>query len=195
MVWVNIYLNRIMQTEILIAIVSGVITLFASFFVAMYRSRTEFKKLAKQLEEKYTTSLFEKRLAAYPELFRLVHELSNSIEKKTHTKKSLLAFQKAFDAWVSTSAILLTPATAKVVWRYHKHLIHLLQINEAPEIPEVKWTEIRNIHILIGKMLRAEIGVFNTQPAGTPTLDKPHVKAILAPLDTGVIHMSERFGY
>jgi hypothetical protein len=75
------------KPELLIAIVSGIITLSASFFVAMYQARTEFRKMVRQLEQKYTTSLFDKRLEAYPMLFKILHDLNNEIEYKTETQQ------------------------------------------------------------------------------------------------------------
>ena len=94
-----------MQTELLIAIISGLITLLASFFVAMYQSRVEFRKMAKQLEEKYTTSLFDKRLEVYPLLFKALNQLSNAIEFNIQSKEQLTEFQHQFNSWLSSNAI------------------------------------------------------------------------------------------
>jgi len=104
-----------MQPELIIAITSGLITLLASFFVAIYQSRSEFRKMAQQLEEKYTTSLFDKRLEAYPLLFRIVSQLSNAIEQGNQSKQRLADFQGPFDDWLASSAILLTPSTAEIL--------------------------------------------------------------------------------
>jgi hypothetical protein len=48
-----------MKNEILIAIISGSVTLIASLILAAYRTRLEVKKALRQLEESYTKSLYE----------------------------------------------------------------------------------------------------------------------------------------
>jgi hypothetical protein len=168
-----------MKPELLIAIVSGLITLLASSFVAIYQARTEFQKLTRQLEQKYTTSLFDKRLEVYPVLFKALNDFNNVIEYNSSSKQQLIEFQKQYDTWISSHAILPTPTTAKAVWGYHNYLIDLLEQYHDIALPQERWIEIRNIQIVIGKFLRAEIGVFDTIAAGIPELEKPHVKAII----------------
>jgi hypothetical protein len=48
-----------MKNEILIAIISGSVTLITSLILAAYRTRLEVKKALRQLEESYTKSLYE----------------------------------------------------------------------------------------------------------------------------------------
>ena len=115
-----------MKPELLITIVSGILTLLASFFVAMYQARTEFEKMVEQLEQKYTTSLFEKRLEAYPKLYKILHALNNEIEYNTQNKPQLIKLQEDYDNWIASYAILLTPAVGKLVWGYHHYLIDIL---------------------------------------------------------------------
>jgi hypothetical protein len=185
----------IMQTELVIAITSGLIALLTSFFVAVYQSRAEFRKLAKQLEETYTTSLFDKRLEVYPALFKALSQLSNAIEYKTQSKQQLKEFQGQFDSWLSSYALLLTPSTARITWRYHNYLIDLFEQYSDGPLPEEQWVEIRNIHVTIGKFLRAELGVFDTEPAGTPELEIPYVKDLLEKLGQRSKRVRGRFGY
>ena len=94
-----------MQTELLVAIISGLITFFVSVFVAVYQTRLEFRKMAKQIEEKYTTSLFDKRLEVYPKLFKILNDLTNEIEHSTQSKEKLVDLKRQFDKWMSTNAI------------------------------------------------------------------------------------------
>ena len=184
-----------MKPELLIAIVSGLITLLASSFVAIYQARTEFRKLARQLEQNYTTSLFDKRLEAYPVLFKALNDFNNVIEYGSPNRQQFVEFQKQYDTWISTHGLLLTPTTAQVVWGYHNYLIDLLERYNDILIPQECWVEIRNIQIMIGKFLRAEIGVFDTVAAGVPELDKPYVKAIIDKLHQRSKKIRSRFGY
>ena len=184
-----------MKPELLIAIVSGLITLLASSFVAIYQARTEFRKLARQLEQKYTTSLFDKRLEAYPVLFKSLTDFNNVIEYGSPSKQQLVEFQKQYDTWISSHAILLTPTTAKVVWGYHNYLIDLLDQYHDLSPPQECWIEVRNIQIMIGKFLRAEIGVFDTVAAGVPELEKPYVKMMIDKLQQSSKKNRNRFGY
>lgn len=184
-----------MGSELVIAIVSGLITLFISSLIAVYQARTEFRKLTKQLEQTYTTSLFDKRLEVYPTLFKALNQFNHRIEYSSPNKQQLVEFQHHYDDWVSTHGILLTPTTAKVVWGYHNYLIDLLeQYHDAP-LPLERWIEIRNIQIVIGKFLRAEIGVFDTTAAGIPELEKPYVRAIVDKLQRSSQKIRNRFGY
>jgi hypothetical protein len=181
--------------ELLIAIVSGLITLTASFFVAMYQARIEFRKMVRQLEEKYTTSLFDKRLEAYPMLFKVLQELNNEIEYRTQNKQQLVELQKKYDDWIASYAILLTPTTGQLVWGYHDYLIDVLQQFSGEALPEERWVEIRNIQATIGKFLRAELGVFDTEAAGMPQLEKPYIQSILVKLQQSSKKNRSRFGY
>ncbi|MEO1126218.1 MAG: hypothetical protein AAFX95_19440 [Cyanobacteria bacterium J06639_16] len=184
-----------MTPELLIAIVSGILTLLASFFVAMYQARVESRKLVRQLEQQYTTSLFDKRLAAYTVLFQLLHDFNAVIEYGISNRQQLADFRKHYDSWVSAHAILLTRTTAKLVWGYHNYLINLLgQPTDVP-LPQEQWVEIRNIHVLLGKALRAEVGIFDTTAAGIPEFDKPHVRALVEKLKQSSKQVRRRFGY
>lgn len=184
-----------MKPELLIAIVSGLLTLLASFFVAMYQARTEFRKMVRQLEQKYTTSLFEKRLEAYPMLYQMLHHLNNEIEYNTQSKQQLIEFQKNYDNWIASHAILLTSTTGKLVWGYHHYLIDVLGQFPGQTLPEETWIEIRNIQATIGKFLRAELGVYDTQAAGTPELEKTYVRAMIEKLHQSSRKNRSRFGY
>ena len=184
-----------MKPELWIPIVSGLITLLASFFVAIYQARTEFRKLTRQLEQKYTTSLFDKRLEGYPILFKALNDLNNVIDYCSPTNQQLVEFQKQYDSWISSYAIFLTRSTAKIVWGYHHYLIDLLEQHHDTPLPAERWAEIRNVQIVIGKFLRAEIGVFDTIAAGSPELEKPYVKAIIDKLHQSSKKTRSRFGY
>jgi hypothetical protein len=182
-----------MKPELLIAIVSGLITLTASSFVAMYQARVELRKFARQLEEKYTTSLFNKRLEAYPLLFKALTDLNNTIEYNNQNRQLLIEFQGKYDSWISSNGILLTPTTAHIIYGYHNYLIDLLGQHHDDSLPEEKWIEIRNIQTTIGKFLRAEIGVFETKAAGVPKLETRYVQNIIGKLDESSKRIGKRF--
>lgn len=184
-----------MQPELIIAIISGLITLFASFLIASYQARVEFRKIARQLEEKYTTSLFEKRLEGYPKLFKILNELNNDIEYNGHSREKLIKFQKQFDNWMSDNALFLTNATAPMAWGYRNFLMDMLEQYQDHPIPEERWVEIRNIQVTFGKFLRAELGVFDTEPAGIAELEKPYIKETLEKLEQSSKKNRDRFGY
>ncbi|GEM_PF-6550971 len=188
-----------MKPELLIAIVSGVLSLVASSLIAAYQARTEFQKMLKQLEQKYTTSLFEKRLELYPSLFTLLHNLNHEIEYKSQNKQhlsrqKLVEFQRYYDSWIATHAFLLTPASAELVWGYHHYLIDILEQESENYLPEEKWVEIRNTQLTIGKFLRAELGIYDTKAAGTLKLE-PYIQAITKKLNQSSRKIRNRFGY
>ncbi len=186
-----------MKPELLIAIVSGVLTLSASFFVAMVQARVEFRKLSRQLEQKYTTALFDKRLEVYPILFRAIHDFNHLIEYNTATTQDLVNFQQTYDRWIADHAILLTPHTAQVIWGYHYYLIDILTSDRSQPhtepLSEAVWVEIRNIQVTLGKILRSELGVFDTPAAGTPEFSKPHFRAVIERLNQSSRRIRSRF--
>ncbi len=176
-------------------IVSGLITLAASSLIAVYQSRTEFRKLRKQLEQTYTTALFDKRLEMYPILFKILNDFNHRIEYGSPNKQQLMEFQRCYDDWGASHGLLLTPVTAKVVWGYHNYLINLLEQYHDNPVPLEQWIEMRNIQVVIGKFLRAEIGVFDTTTAGNPELERPYVKAIIDKLEHSSQNIRSRFRY
>jgi hypothetical protein len=181
-----------MRPELLIAIVSGLITLTASFFVAMYQARVELRKFARQLEEKYTVSLFNKRLEVYPLLFKALTDLNNTIEYSNQSRRLLIEFQEKYDNWISSNGVFLTPATAHIIWGYHNYLVDFLEQHHDETIPEEKWIEIRNIQATIGKFLRAEIGVFETRTPGVAKLET-YSQHLIGKLDQSSEKISKRF--
>ncbi|MDX1524015.1 MAG: hypothetical protein R3264_20470, partial [Anaerolineae bacterium] len=84
---------------------------------------------------------------------------------------------------------------ARIAWGYHNYLIDILEQYRDQPIPEDCWIEIHNIQSTIGKFLRAELGVFNTEPAGIADLEKPYVKVTLERLTQSSKKIRGRFGY
>ena len=183
------------KPELTVAIVSGGITLIASSLIAIYQARAELRKLTRQLEQTYTKSLFDKRLEVYPFLFKTLNNFNNIIEYNSPNKQHLLDFQTQYDDWLASHAILLTPATATIVWGYHNYLIELIEHHHDSLLALEDWVEIHNIQTVIGKFLRAEIGVFDTTAAGMAELNRPHVRAILDRLNKSSQTIRNRFGY
>ncbi len=184
-----------MPTELVIAVISGLVAIVGSFFIAIYQSRVEFRKLARQVEEKYASSLFDKRLTVYPPLYSTLSRLTSAIETNTQTTEQVKQFQDQFENWLSSNAIFVTPTTATMVWGYRAYLLNLMETFEDEPIPEERWVEIRNLNVVIGKFLRAELGVFSTQPAGTPELESPHVSEMIERLSQESGKRRSRFGY
>ena len=172
-----------MKPELAIAIVSGLLTLVASYLVAMYQARTELKKMVRQLQQQYTTSLFDRRLDVYPLLYRLTQGLNNQIDYRTQTRQGLVELQQQYDDWLAVHAILLTPALGELAWGYHAYLIEILGQDS---ISDPVWRESYTIQATLGKCLRAELGVYDTAAAGLPELEKPHVKAVMERLRQSV---------
>lgn len=165
-----------MNNNLLIPIFSGILTLFASFFIAMYKSRVEIKKIAKQLEEKYTIALYNKRLEVFPEMFKIVNTLCQKIEKGINKFDDLIQFQESFDCWLSNNGILLTKSMVNLLWPYHNYLIIKLEKTNELTFSEEDWKHIRNFHVKICQSIRAELGIFETKAAGQYRLDHPDFK-------------------
>ena len=154
--------------------------------------------MLKQIEQKYTTSLFEKRLQVYPVLYKLLNEANCTIEYNSQNlgsmdRKVLADLRQEYDSWISAYAFLLTSSTGELVWGYHSYLIDILEQFSGDRLPEEVWIEVRNFQNTIGKSLRAELGVYEMKAAGA-LMQAPYVQSQLERLDQSAEKIRRRFG-
>lgn len=168
-----------MDKTIIISIVSGIITLLTSVVVAIFASRLELRKIQKELEQRYAQSLFDKRIELYPKLFTLLSSFNKFIEYHIQTKEQLLELQHNLDEWNNANAIFLTKTSDRIAYGYRFYLIDLFQRYSGAPIPEEEWKNIRTINIVFEKSLKAEIGVYDTRPAGILEKDTEKVEKIV----------------
>lgn len=93
----------------IVALAGVIISILASAFVSSRQSKLEVKKLRTGLQMTYVSKLIDKRLEAYPALFKPISEfeenLKNGIRRKSSADKLLkmmLASKVEFDEHVST---------------------------------------------------------------------------------------------
>ncbi len=151
-----------MSSNLIIAIVSGLITLIVSVLVTSLKNKSELKKIKKELELNYAKSLFDKRIEVYPSLFCLLSGLNKLIEYNRQSKADIIEFQKNIDKWNNENAIFLTTTSSRIAYGYRYYLIDLTSKYSDKEIPENDWKNIRKINVTFEKSLRAEIGVYDT---------------------------------
>ena len=167
-----------MQVTIIISIISGIITLITSVLITTIKNRSELLKIHVELEQKYATSLFEKRLNVYPTLFKILSDFNKLIEYNIQTKDKLLELQKNLDEWNNEYAILLTTTSSRMAYSYRYYLIDLFQKYSKKDIPQDVWNNIRTLNVAFEKSIRAEIGIYDIRAAGVLNKESEKVEKI-----------------
>lgn len=156
-----------LDISIFIPIISVIISVVSSIVITALKNKSELKNIKTQLEQRYATSLFDKRVEIYPNLFFILSNYGKIIEYGKQTKTNLTEFRDNLDSWDSKNAIYLTPPIFKFSWRFRKYLNLVLSTCSESELSETNWDDLRNILIQYAKVIRAEIGIFDSKPVGT----------------------------
>ncbi|MCP4405995.1 MAG: hypothetical protein GY801_52970 [bacterium] len=163
------------MTAILVPVLSGILSILASVIITTLKNRSELHKIHAELEQQYTKTLFEKRIEVYPKLFSVLSGFNKLIEYETQSREKLIEVQQLLDGWNNEYAIFITRATSSIAYRYRYYLKDLLSHDQ---ITEKDWADIRQIHVAFEKSLRAEIGLYSTQPAGYSAYERDDMDKI-----------------
>lgn len=155
-----------LDSSILLAIITGIVSVIASLIVTTLRNKSELQKIRIELEQSYAKSLFDRRVKVYPIIYRLLSSYGKIIEYNRQTVENLTEFRDNFDSWDSQYSIYLTPPITKLCWRFRKYLNQLLTHFSESHLPEEEWKIFRNLLIEFEKAIRAEIGIFLSKPIG-----------------------------
>lgn len=155
-----------MDNNIMTSIISGIITIAISVTTTIILNRAALKKIRIETRISYSKSLFDKRLLIYPKLFNLLSGFNKLIEEGKQTRDDLIKLHNDLNEWNSENAIFLTKTSAKIAYGYRFYLIELLEKTNKEEITEKNWIDIRSLNVGFEKSIRAEIGIYNTDPVG-----------------------------
>jgi hypothetical protein len=111
----EIYLLDLLKTIIkeplsLWVTIAGIVVYF---YISINRNRTELKMIQIQLEQKYSTSLFEKRIELYPSLSEILSGYQKKILYGDNTEENFMVFIKELDIWNTKNSIFFSRETAK----------------------------------------------------------------------------------
>lgn len=152
-----------MAPELIVAIITGLISIVASVSVTTLSTRSELRRIRRELEQSYEKSLFDKRVEIYPELYQLLSANLKLIQYGDASRDTLLMFKEQIDAWNSKYSLFFTRATTQISWRFRHYLFLLLKEGT---ITDEHWDRIKNTIRLFEAALRAEIGIFNVPAVG-----------------------------
>ena len=151
---------------IAVPIITIVISILSSLIITTMKNRTEMKKLQEQMEQNYSKSLFDKRVEVYSELWSLLGNLGKTIFYGQQTVENLIEFRDKFDSWDIKYGVYLSQPVSHIYWRFIDYLRILLLNGTEAEITHQNWEDINKIRTWLAQALRAEIGIFDTNPVG-----------------------------
>lgn len=152
--------------SIVVPIITVVISILASVIITTMQNRAEMKNLREQMEQNYSKSLFDKRVEAYPELWSLLCVLGKAIFYDQQTVGKLIEFRNKLDSWDIKYGVYLSQPVSHIYWRFVDYLRILLLDGTEAEITQQNWEDIARIRGSLQQALRAEIGIFDTNPVG-----------------------------
>ena len=155
----------------LIALFGVIASVLVSFFVGQRQMKTQIDSLRIQVEQTYTSKLYEKRLEVYPLLFEIMSSFSKKIRDRGDiTKKTLDDFVSQFNEWDSKHSIYTSELTLR-------QLIRMLRlIKSYKKSSEAKFSKRKLTSELLPQMLdleltlKTELGVFSREGYHNPKI-------------------------
>lgn len=162
-----------------IALVGVIASVLVSFLVGQRQMKIQIDSLRVQVEQTYTSKLYEKRLEVYPLLFEIMSSFSKEIRDRGDiTKKTMNDFASRFYEWDSKNFIYTSELTLR-------QLIRMLRLIRSYQNSEEKIYSRRRLESeLIPQMLeleltlKTELGVFSREgyhnPKALESIRKEH---------------------
>ncbi|TVM02277.1 MAG: hypothetical protein CV087_09795, partial [Candidatus Brocadia sp. WS118] len=88
------------------------------------------------------------------------------IEENKSNVENLMELKESLDKWDSENSLYLTPPITKFAWRFRKYLKLLISNSTDEQVSIENLKDLRHILIQYEKVLRAEIGIFDSAPVG-----------------------------
>ena len=152
--------------SLFVPIATVIISVIASVIVNSMKNKAELTKLQRELEQKYSHSLFQKRIKVYPKLYTLLSDYDKIILYGKQTIENLANFREKIDDWNSKNSIFFSPTTTKISSRFREYLKILLNSPASSDMLNEDFITLHNIIEYFEKALKAEIGIFDTMPVG-----------------------------
>jgi hypothetical protein len=155
-----------MDSTIVIAILTGSLSVTTSVVVTALQNRSQLQKIRKEHEQGYEKALFGKRIELYPQLYCVLSEFIKAIQSGQQSRESLLKFKEATDKLNSENAIFFSLHTAQISGRLRKYLILLLDEECTKAITDENWKRLWKVIERFENSLKADIGIFNLPVVG-----------------------------
>ena len=152
----------------IMSVIGIVISVTASLIVGKMNNATQFEQFSKEMEQKYTEPLFQKRIEVYPKLYSIVSGLAKKSNKGIATIEDVKNTTQLVDDWDNKNAIFASNTLIEKLadFRYDLHEWSSLE-NEQLKASDVRlsmFDKIREIEV----SLQQEIGIFATKGFHNP---------------------------
>lgn len=163
------------------AFASGLLSAAVAFYVSKQQRISAEQKQRREFSHDTAKFLFEARLAAYPKLYKLMHDVSLEFKKGNRDIELLQKFDLERAAWDGEHGILLS------AWSSHRMILMRRKIrktqvlDEFTSLTKAQCKEITKEFYGVQSCLKTELGVFDLQGHHNPTESK-HLASVLKDL-------------
>jgi hypothetical protein len=155
----------------LIALAGVVISIIASVLVSARQSKLEIKKLRTELQMSYASKLVDKRMEAYPVLFKLISDFEKASKYRIVQKPEADKLLKDILEWDSSSALFMSSNAIRKYTLFRKFIRSLTDMPKKEFDIYVSDDENRQ---LIARQVR-EVEIALKQDLGVFVVDFPDV--------------------
>ena len=132
-----------------------------SFIVSSVQSNTSAANLRLEVEQRYNQKLYEKRLEAYPLLYRVTSNLGKDLELLDLRYKLVAKSRERVDQWDTQYAVLVSPAVIALLLQLRNTLTDMALAREQDAPVSRADRELVFIAALrLEQAIRNEIGVY-----------------------------------
>jgi hypothetical protein len=147
----------------LISLLGIVISVTASLLIGRMNNVAQFERFTKEIEQKYTQPLFQKRIEVYPELYSIISGFAKKSNIGIATNVDIKKTVQLVDSWNNKNAIFASNSLIGKLSNFRHELHEWSSLTnkqlQTTEIQKKIFYKIRDIE----KSLQQEIGIFATQ--------------------------------
>lgn len=170
-----------MSDTVVVALIScgGVVVSALIAFLVSYR---QTRVRLREIDQKYTDKLFERRIDSYPMLYALIGGLGYHLKKGELSKHAVSRAKKRLREWDAQYALYASPVVTKCLVDLHKRMDLEVGDHDMSLLSDVELNEIWKALIALEVALKSEVGVFaaegfhkiNEQRFFGELIDYPH---------------------
>lgn len=145
----------------LIALSGVLISGLVSFVVSSVQSNASAANLRLEVEQRYNQKLYEKRLEAYPLLYRATSDLGKNLELADLRYKRFTKSRERIDQWDSQHAVLVSPSVIALLLELRNTLTDMALAREQDAlVSSADRKLVFGAALKLEQAIRNEIGVY-----------------------------------
>lgn len=150
--------------------------------VSAFQARRTVENLRIEVLERYSTSLYAKRLEVYPDLYFILSELGKIRADRSVTNKDVLDTLAALNAWDSKNAIYVSATTIRLLLDVRDVFARCREFPEGSVLDEKLEAQVFYEALRLEQGLKEELGVYEVTGFNKP---KRYVGALDSALPRG----------